>query len=156
MTVDSASGVAASLDRIIRPVVTGLGYELWGIDYRVGRGTALLRVYIDGADGITLDDCTLVSGQLSAALDVEDPIQVAYTLEVSSPGMDRLLMAPDHFQRYAGSRVKIRLQWPVEGRRSYEGRLTGLDDGKVLLEIEGNVVALPLDAITQARVVPEY
>ena len=134
-----------------------LGYELVGVEYRSGgHGGGLLRVYIDSEQGISVDDCQTVSYQVSGILDVNDPIPGHYTLEVSSPGMDRLLFRPDDYRRFAGSLVKLRLAWPVDGRRKFKGRLQGLDDGNVLLELDGEQVSLPLDQVEQARLVPEY
>ena len=113
-------------------------------------------MYIDSEQGITVDDCQKVSYQVSGVLDVNDPIPGHYTLEVSSPGMDRLLFRPDDYRRFAGSLVKLRLAYPVEGRRKFTGRLQGLEDGNVLLELDGEQLSLPLDQVDQARLVPEY
>mgnify|MGYP001812942159 FL=1 len=89
-------------------------------------------------------------------LDVNYPIPGHYTLEVSSPGMDRLLLRPEDYRRFAGSLIKLRLAYPVEGRRKFKGRLQGLQDGNVLLEVDGAQLSLPLDQVEQARLVPEY
>jgi len=132
-------------------VVEGLGCELWGIEYRPQKRSALLRVFIDKSGGVGMDDCERVSRQLSAMLDVEDPIPVAYTLEVSSPGIDRVLFTPEQFRRYAGEPVRIRLRWPVEERRNYEGTLKGAEDDRVLVEHQGQVVEIPMEAISRAR-----
>jgi ribosome maturation factor RimP len=145
------------IGEMLEPAISSLGYELVGVEYRSGgHGGGLLRVYIDSEQGITVDDCQAVSYQVSGILDVKDPIPGHYTLEVSSPGMDRLLFRPDDYRRFAGSLVKLRLAWPVEGRRKFKGRLQGLDDGNVLLELDGEQVSLPLDQVEQARLVPEY
>ncbi len=139
------------LERLIRPVVEGLGCTLWGIEYRPQKRSALLRVFIDKDDGVGMDDCERVSRQLSAMLDVEDPIPVAYTLEVSSPGIDRVLFTPEQFRRYRGEKAKIRLRWPVQERRNYEGTIRGAEDDRVLLEQQGEVVEIPMEAISRAR-----
>jgi ribosome maturation factor RimP len=142
---------------MLEPAINSLGYELVGVEYRSGgHGGGLLRVYIDREQGISVDDCQTVSYQVSGILDVNDPIPGHYTLEVSSPGMDRLLFRPDDYRRFAGSLVKLRLAYPVDGRRKFKGRLQGLDDGNVLLELDGEQVSLPLDQVEQARLVPEY
>ncbi len=143
------------LQRLLEPVVKMLGYELVGIEYFPSGHHYILRVYIDKAAGITLDDCEIVSHQVSALLDVEDPIRGQYTLEVSSPGLDRPLFTPEHFSRFSGKQVKLRLSTPLNGRRNYKGRLQGLDDGKVILEVDGARVGLPLEDIEKARLVPE-
>lgn len=146
------------LTRLAREVVEPMGYELVGVDFfqRGGRGGALLRVYIDREQGITLDDCAAVSHQLSGALDVEDPIGGEYDLEVSSPGLDRPLFTPEHFARFRGHRVKIRLVAKQDGRRSFEGIIGELQEGSVSLEIDGTVVELPFAAVESARLVPEF
>jgi ribosome maturation factor RimP len=145
------------IGEMLESAINSLGYELVGVEYRSGgHGGGLLRVYIDSEQGISVDDCQTVSYQVSGILDVNDPIPGHYTLEVSSPGMDRLLFRPDDYRRFAGSLVKLRLAWPVDGRRKFKGRLQGLDDGNVLLELDGEQVNLPLDQVEQARLVPEY
>ena len=141
------------LREMFEPVVGMLGYELVGIEYLQGAG-GLLRVYIDTPAGITIEDCERVSRQISAVLDVEDPIRARYRLEVSSPGLDRPLFTAEHFRRFTGSMVKVRLSVPMQGRRNFTGLLQGLDDGQVLLEVEGQDVTVPFDRIEKARVVP--
>lgn len=147
--------VHSELEQLLRPVIESLGYELWGIEFRAHQRNALLRVYIDSPEGITLDDCQAVSEQVSAVLDVEDPIRTPYTLEVSSPGLDRLLFGAEHLARYAGHQVKIKLRFPVEGRRNFAGRLAGVQGDQVVLEVDSNEFRLPIEAIDQARLVPE-
>lgn len=133
-----------------------MGYELVGVEYLNGyQGGNLLRVYIDREQGIKMEDCTRVSHQLSGVLDVEDPIQGEYNLEVSSPGMDRPLFDKAHFERFAGHQVNIRLTYGIGSRRKYKGLLKGMEDGNVLLEVEDELVSLPLDSISEARLVPE-
>lgn len=133
-----------------------MGYELVGVEYLSGyQGSNLLRVYIDNDQGIQLEDCSRVSHQLSGVLDVEDPIRGEYNLEVSSPGMDRPLFERAHFERFAGHQVDIQLLHGIGNRRKYKGLLKGVDDGNVLLEVEGELFSLPLDSISQARLIPE-
>ncbi|HHH13780.1 MAG TPA: ribosome maturation factor RimP [Thiolapillus brandeum] len=142
---------------LVRGVVEPMGYELVGVEYLTGQpGGNLLRVYIDREEGITLDDCAAVSHQLSGVLDVEDPIPGNYTLEISSPGLDRPLFEPEHFERYAGKKVNIRLESSVPGRRRYKGTLLGIGDGRVQVEVDGEVHSLDLDEIRDARLVPEF
>ncbi|MEJ2059626.1 MAG: ribosome maturation factor RimP [Gammaproteobacteria bacterium] len=143
------------LEALIEPVVEHLGYELWGIEYRAGAGEGLLRVFIDSPDGITLDDCTLISEHLSGLLDVEEPIRGAYTLEVSSPGLDRQLFRPAHYERFAGALVKLRLLRAHGGRRNFKGRLLGLTGEQVALEIDGQTYEVPLSEVESARLIPE-
>lgn len=148
-------GALSQLEAIVEPVVVSLGYELWGLQYSAHRRGALLRVYIESEQGITLDDCAAVSDQLSAVLDVEDPIGVPYTLEVSSPGLDRLLFTAEQFARYQGSSVKLRLGAPLDGRRRFEGRIAEVSAGNVVIEAEGQRWVLPFNAIEEARLIPE-
>lgn len=145
----------SELTQLVEPVVSGMGYELWGCEYVPRRRQSLLRVYIDKRGGVTLDDCGRVSHQLSGVLDVEDPIGTPYVLEVSSPGLDRLLLRADHFKRFAGSRVKIKLKWLVEGRRNFAARLLGVKDDRVLIDEQQTSYSIPLAAIERARLVPE-
>jgi ribosome maturation factor RimP len=145
------------ISELLEPSIRSLGYELVGVEYLGGgTGGALLRIYIDNEHGVTLDDCQSVSYQVSGVLDVEDPIPGHYTLEVSSPGADRLLFKPHDYRRFAGSLVKLRLDRPLDGRRRFKGRLRGLDGDDVVIEQDGENVSLPLERIEQARLVPEY
>ena len=144
------------LTELLQPVVVGLGYELYGIEY-LGQGKySVLRLYIDQEEGITLEDCERVSRQLSAVLDVEDPISGNYTLEVSSPGMDRPLLQRDHYERFSGEQIKLKTMRPIEGRSRYAGLLQGVQGDDVILEVDGETVTIPLDAINQARLVPQF
>ena len=144
----------ARLKGLIKPAVEALGYELVGVEYRRGRKRALLRVYIDKADGITLDDCARASHQVSGVLDVEDPIVERYDLEVSSPGLDRPLFEPEHFERFAGQRVRVRMSPPVDGRRKFTGMLLGFEDGQVRVDEDGIERRVPLESVSAARLVP--
>jgi ribosome maturation factor RimP len=142
---------ALNLEAIIRPVVEGLGCSLWGIEYRTQKNSALLRIFIDREEGVSMDDCSRVSHQVSGVLDVEDPIPVAYTLEVSSPGLDRVLFYPDQYERYIGETAKVRLKWPVEDRRNYLGKILSVTDDGIEIDQDGTSVKLPFEAIHRAR-----
>ncbi|GMQ91494.1 MAG: ribosome maturation factor RimP [Gammaproteobacteria bacterium] len=132
-----------------------MGYEFVGVEQAgVGAGT-ILRVYIDSADGIMLNDCEKVSRQLSALLDVEDPISGRYTLEVSSPGLDRPLMKLEDFQRFEGEEARIKVGRAVLGRRNFTGRLRGIEGETVLLEMDQEIYDLPYADIERARLVPK-
>jgi ribosome maturation factor RimP len=145
------------LGALLEPAIEALGYQFVGVEYRSGGpGGALLRVYIDNEQGITADDCERVSYQVSGLLDVNDPIPGHYTLEVSSPGLDRLLFRREDYERFAGNLVKLRMAVPQQGRRKYQGRLLRLEDGNVVVDQDGEEVTLALDQIEQARLVPEY
>ncbi|HFD92406.1 MAG TPA: ribosome maturation factor RimP [Gammaproteobacteria bacterium] len=142
------------LTQLLQPAVEMLGYELLGIEYFSSGNRHTLRIYIDKEGGITVEDCERVSRQVSSLLDVEDPIKGHYTLEVSSPGLDRPLFTAAHFVRFSGSRVKLRTFAPLNGRRNFQGILHGMQDGRVELEVDGEQVLLPLEDIEKARIVP--
>ena len=145
------------IGELLEPGIRSLGYELVGVEYqRGGKGGGLLRVYIDSEDGISVDDCQTVSYQVSGVLDVEDPIKGHYTLEVSSPGLDRLLFKPKDFERFAGQVVKLRLSYPIEGQRKFKGRLLGMRDDNVVIVQDDQEISLPYGQVDQARLVPEY
>ena len=136
---------------LIEPLLGRLGFELVELEYASGRGHALLRVFIDREAGVGLEDCTGVSREISALLDVEDPIPGAYTLEVSSPGFDRVLRTQAHFGRFVGARVFIELKEPRAGRRRYTGKLLAVDAAGVALEVDRERVAVAFDEIGKAR-----
>lgn len=143
------------LTQLIGPVVESLGFEFWGLEF-TGRGqTALLRVYIESENGITVADCAQVSRQVSAQLDVEDPIPGEYTLEVSSPGMDRPLYRLDQYQRFAGEQVQIKLHLPYEGQRKFAGLLKGVEGDEVIVQVDDEEFCFPIETIDQARVKPD-
>lgn len=147
--------ISESLTALLEPVVTAMGYELVGVEYRPGRSEGLLRIYIDTDTGVTLDDCTRVSHQISGVLDVEDPIPGSFRLEISSPGLNRPLMKPADFDRFAGADVLVKLNELWEGRRKIRGTLRGLRDDHVLVEEEGATHAVPLDRIEKSNLVPD-
>ena len=136
---------------LIEPSLARLGYELVELEYSAGRAHALLRVFIDRESGVTLDDCALASREISALLDVDDPIPSAYTLEVSSPGFDRVLRTQAHFGRFVGSRVFIELKEPRAGRRRYTGKLLTVDDAGIALEVDREQVTVAFAEIGKAR-----
>ena len=146
---------SAELRKLIEPAVTVLGYELVGVEFIHGK-SGLLRVYIDHDDGIGVDDCKAVSYQVSGLLDVEDPIRGQYTLEVSSPGLDRPLFQARDYERFVGHEVKLRLSVPVGGRRRFKGTLVGLRDEQVVVKMDDEELVVPLHEIDQARLVPDY
>ncbi len=142
---------------VVGPLAEAEGLELVAVEFQRETAGWILRVYLDKAGGITLDDCQRVSHQLGDLLDVEDLIDHAYTLEVSSPGLDRPLVAEADFLRFAGRQVRIQTETPVEGQRRFRGRLLGIAAGAVQLELEGGrQVAIPHAAIEKARLVVEW
>ena len=145
------------LGDMLEPGITSMGYELVGVEFQTGgKGGGLLRVYIDSEAGISADDCQKVSYQVSGVLDVEDPIPGHYTLEISSPGLDRMLFRPRDFERFAGHLIRLRTAYPIEGQRKFKGRLIGMQGENVVFEQDDMEISLPFDQIDQARLVPEY
>jgi ribosome maturation factor RimP len=142
---------------LLAPVVADLGLECLGVEYSPSHGNGLVRVYIDAPDRpVTVDDCEAVSRQVSATLDVNDPIQGRYTLEVSSPGIDRPLFTPEQFARFIGSTAKLELNLPLNGRRRFQGAILGVDGATIALEQDGVEVHIAAGNIHKAKLVPEF
>jgi ribosome maturation factor RimP len=139
----------------LTPLVEGLGYELWELEYSAGRGNGFLRLYIDAEAGITLDDCERVSRAVSAVLDAEDPIPGHYTLEVSSPGVERPLRTAQQFAQFVGETVYVETVQVIEGRRRFKGPLVAVDAATIEVEVDGRRWALPLDGIRKAHLAPQ-
>lgn len=141
----------------VEPVVRGMGYELVGVEYGGESGNGLLRVYIDSAEGVDVDDCAAVSEQVSTALDVDEPIRDAYTLEVSSPGVNRPLFESVDFERFSGQEAFVRIAAGAvpEGRKRFKGVLGGLEGTSLLIEVDGETWRLPLDAVEEAHLIAE-
>lgn len=140
---------------IVEPAVVGLGFELVGVEYLPQGRHSLLRVYVDHADGISVQNCADVSRQLSAVLDVEDPLPGEYTLEVSSPGLNRPLFELADFERFAEQQAKIRLSVPLNGQRKFKGILKGVQNNNVLLMEDDREHSLPFEQIDKANLVAE-
>jgi ribosome maturation factor RimP len=149
-----------ALMRLLEPPIEALGYELVDIEFaREGRG-GVLRIFIDrpasAADGaVTVDDCARVSHAVSEVLEVNDPIKGHYTLEVSSPGFDRILRTRAHFERFVGEKIFAELKLPMDGRRRFAGVLKSVLDDTIVVEVDGKAHSLPLDRIQKARLRPE-
>lgn len=145
------------LQALLAPAVRSLGLELWGLELALSRSRGLLRIYIDHADRpITLEDCEAASREISALLDVNDPISGNYTLEVSSPGIDRPIFAPAQFQRFVGQILRVQTIAPINNRRKFQGVLSAADEVSVTLVVDGNEVTLRHSDIDKARLVPQF
>lgn len=147
------------LEALLAPTARAFGFELWGLEYRPwGRGRSTLKVFIESEQGVTVDDCERVSAQVSALLDVEDPIVDSYRLEVSSPGLDRTLFRREQYKASIGRRVNVRLTFPFEGRRRFEGVLAGVEGKDIVLRVaeEAEEYLLPFDQIQRTRIVPSF
>jgi ribosome maturation factor RimP len=140
-----------TIDALFAPTVSALGYELLGCVYSSAKGGAILRVYIDAEKGINIDDCERVSRQLSALLDVEDPLPGNYRLEVSSPGIARPLFTLDHFRRFIGEKVSIQLHAPINNRRHIKGFLLEVENENVILSVDNEKMSLPFSNILKAN-----
>jgi ribosome maturation factor RimP len=147
------------LQRLLGPAIDGLekGVSLWGIEFTSGPSSALLRIYLDaGERPVVLEDCEVVSREISALLDVEDPIPGNYTLEVSSPGLARPLFTPAQFARFVGEQVKITLGLPVDNRRRVQGAILRVDGSTIVIGAESGEVAVAHENIQKARLVPQF
>src|SRR5262245_31512009 len=137
---------------LVQQIVEGQGYELVDMEFKGAGNKSLLRVYIDKPDGISHEDCELVSEQVGTVLDVEDLIPFSYTLEVSSPGLERKLVKESDYTRFGGKLARIQTRIPLRQQKVFRGRLQGLHDGKVRLELpKGDLLDIPLDVIDEAR-----
>jgi ribosome maturation factor RimP len=145
------------LNALLAPLLRDLGLELVGIEFSPGRGGSLLRVYVD-VEGrpVTIDDCERASREISALLDVNDPVAGRYTLEVSSPGLDRPLFTPEQFARFVGEAVKINVNLPIEGRRRFHGTISAVDGDRITIVQDGEAVTLVHANIAKARLAPDY
>jgi ribosome maturation factor RimP len=139
---------------MLQPTVAALGYTLWGVEYAAQGRHSIVRVYIDNPAGITVEDCAAVSAQVSGVFDVEDPVAGEYTLEVSSPGMDRLLFTLEQYAAYIGEVLELRLRSAFEGRRKFKGMLKGIEGEDVVIQIDDHEFLLPYGSIEKARVHP--
>jgi len=150
------SQLEKKLTDMLNAPVEAIGFELVGIEFiRAGKHSTL-RVFIDSEDGIDVDDCADVSRQVSAVLDVEDPISTEYNLEVSSPGMDRPLFKAEHYAKALGEEVSLKLNFPQDGRRNFKGLITKSTDTAVHINVDGQEFILPLGNIAKANIVPNF
>ncbi len=160
--------VQDDLSRLIRPVIEAMGFEYVGLEYLSNPKNRLVRIYIDREpEGISVDDCAAVSNEVSALLDVEDPVSGHYSLEVSSPGVERPLFEPEHYRRFAGERARVHLYAPLgdghddgrdnrrDNRRKLTGTIVAADDDRVVIEVDGENIALAFDDIRRANLKPD-
>jgi len=141
---------------LLEPVVNGMGFELIEIEYSSHVKSNVLRLYIDKEGGIVIDDCSNVSRQVSAILDVEDPISGFFNLEVSSPGLDRPLRKIEDFDRFKGERVKIKTSMPQDGQRNFKGAIKAVEEDIIIIECDDKEISLPVSAIEKARLIPDF
>ena len=141
------------ITELIDTTIQALGLDLWGVELLQQGKYSLLRIYIEREEGVTIEDCEKVSRQVSALLDVEDPIAGEYTLEVSSPGMDRPLFSIEHYSKYVGSEVDLKLRRPIDGRRKFKGQIIKVSGDIVGLLVDGSEHDLEFSDIEKASIV---
>jgi len=145
-----------TLRDLLQPVVEALGAQLWGLDLQSGGRRKLLRIYIDRESGVDVELCAAVSRQVSAVMDVEDPIQGEYVLEVSSPGMDRPLYELAHYQQLLGEQIAVKLRFAYEGQRNFKGLLQAVEGDDIVLVVADHEYLFPIEGIEKANVVPQF
>jgi ribosome maturation factor RimP len=153
---EAVTVMRADMQDLLEPGAEALGFEVLAVELTGSPGQSVLRVYIDGPEGVTVDDCAAASQQFSAILDVEDPIAGKYVLEVSSPGLDRPLTRVKHFQAVVGQQVRVRTNEAVAGRKRFRGELRSVDSEDLEMVVDGEVYRIPLASVAKARLVPEY
>lgn len=141
---------------MLKVPVEALGFQLWGIEYVQAGNHSVLRVFIDSENGINIEDCANVSRQVSAVLDVEDPISTEYTLEVSSPGVDRPLFTAEQYASYIGEDVKLQLTMPVAGSRNLKGAITQVDGQMLSVKVNGKELVVALDNIRKGNIIAKF
>lgn len=147
--------IIKEVQAIVEPIIENLGLELVEVQYAKEGPTWVLRLTIDGPNGIGHEECLAVSQAVSDPLDEADPIPGSYTLEVSSPGLDRPLVKPADYERFAGREVRVSTYGPIDGRKNWRGLLKGLEDNEVVLTVDGEEVRLPFDKVSRTRLVPD-
>lgn len=155
--LEKRSTLDTELNPLLAPVIADLGLELVGIEFSQNAGGSLLRIYIDRPErGVGIEDCERASREISALLDVNDPVAGRYTLEVSSPGLERPLFTVAHFERFVGEQVKVGVNLPIDGRRRFQGRIVSVEGDRITLDQDGTPVTIAHANVAKARLVPDY
>ena len=144
------------LSQLIAPIVEDLGFSFWGLEYLPQKNGAMLRVFIDAEKGVGINDCAKCSREISGVLEVEDPISSAYTLEVSSPGMDRVLFSASQIADYMGQPIQIKLAQPVDGARNIKGVISAVEDEMITVSNEQKDYQFEFDNVMKARLKPVF
>ena len=144
------------LETLVSQAVAVTGFTFWGLEFFRAGKNSILRVYIDHENGIGVDDCAEVSRQVGSMLDVEDPISGEYVLEVSSPGMDRVLFKAEQYPAYVGAKLNVKTKMPIEGRRKFSGKLNSIENNCIVLEVDDAEYEIPFKNIEKAQVVPQF
>lgn len=149
--------IEEKIENTLKPTVESMGFDWWGMEYMPAGRHTLLRVFIEKTDGtINSDETYSVCKQISAILDVEDVISSEFRLEVSSPGMDRLLFTPEQFTKYSGDEVQVRTSMAVLGRKRFKGVMSKVTESGIEMEVDGELYEIPFDLIDKANVVPNF
>ena len=154
--INSLNRKELQVEELLAPTVESLGCTIWGVEFLSQGKHTKLRLYIERGEGVNVDDCAAVSRHVSDVLDVEEFINNAYTLEVSSPGMDRILFKESQFAEHVGEQVDVRLNFPFEGKKKFIGVLAGVQDSMAVVQIAEDEYLLPLENIQRARLVPSF
>lgn len=140
-----------SLVKLLEPVISSMGYEMLGIEYFARGHGSLVRIFIDNDTGITVDDCERVSRQVTGLMDVHDPVQGSYHLEISSPGLDRPLFTLEQFMRFQGHKAQVRLHSKLDGRRNFSGQIGAVEADRIILYDQDQIFTIPADMIEKAH-----
>lgn len=144
------------LKQQLEPAVQAVGMELWGVEFLSQGRDSILRVYIDSEQGVSIENCEAASHQVSGILDVEDPIQGEYSLEVSSPGLDRPLFSYEQYSKYVGEFIRVRLQMAVDGKRNFTGRLLNAENDLLVFDVENEQITVSINQVDKANLVPKF
>lgn len=144
------------ITEMLRPAVEEVGKELLGVEFISAGNNSVLRLFIDHENGINVDDCAEVSRQVSAILDVEDPISSEYNLEVSSPGLDRPLFELAHFKEVIGETINVKISMPLNGRRKFKGVLETIENDTLIVSVDGQDYELVISNVDKANLVPNF
>jgi ribosome maturation factor RimP len=153
---DVASRVIEEVTRLTEPILDEMGFEMVDVEYLSERGRWVLRIYADKEGGLTLNDCASISREIGDLIDVKDIVAHEYVLEVSSPGLNRALKKETDFSWALGKKIKVRMAYPIEGRRNFTGRLRRFQGGILDLDVQSDRVSLPLGDVEKANVVHEF
>jgi ribosome maturation factor RimP len=156
--------IESKLTELVAPICEEMGFELVGVRYLIQRGMATVQVFIDKervdgeeGSGVDVEDCATVSRRLSAFLDEDESvIRGKYSLEVSSPGLERPLMRPEHYERFTGREARVKTSVPIEGQRNFKGVIRGFADGSIILEEDGKEKAIPFEDVVKANLIPRH
>lgn len=146
--------IEENVENLVEPVISDLGYDYVDCSFLQLQGRWILRIMIDAQSVITVDDCARVSRAIEDLIEVEDVISVSYSLEVSSPGLDRPLKRKRDFENFAGSEIKLKTKKPLDGRRNYRGILKGMSGEKILIYVDGSTFEVPIEMLSKAKLVP--